>query len=118
MRLYNTLTRKVSAFVPGQAGRVGMSVCGPTVQDPHFGHARAAIVPDVLCRHLEWSGYEVFHVRNITDVEDKIIARAEAEGRLAAEIAERYARIWDEQIARLNVLPPTSCHGRPATSSG
>ncbi len=107
MRLYNTLTRKVSAFVPGQAGRVGMYVCGPTVQDvPHFGHARAAIVPDVLRRHLEWSGYEVFHVRNITDVEDKIIARAEAEGRLAAEIAERYARIWDEQIARLNVLPP------------
>ena len=107
MRLYNTLTRQVPEFVPKQAGRVGMYVCGPTVQDvPHFGHARAAIVPDVLRRYLEWSGYEVFHVRNITDIDDKIIARAEAEGRLAAEIAERYARIWEEQITRLNVLPP------------
>ncbi len=107
MRLYNTLTRQVTEFVPRQAGRVGMYVCGPTVQDvPHFGHARAAIVPDVLRRYLEWSGHEVFHVQNITDVEDKIIARAEAEGRLAAEIAERYTRIWGEQIARLNVLPP------------
>jgi cysteinyl-tRNA synthetase len=107
MQLYNTLTRKISTFVPRQPGQVGMYVCGPTVQDvPHFGHARAAIVPDVLRRYLEWSGYDVFHVRNITDVEDKIIARAEAEGRLAAEIAERYTRIWDAQIARLNVLPP------------
>jgi cysteinyl-tRNA synthetase len=107
MRLYNTLTRQVDEFVPRWAGRVGMYVCGPTVQDvPHFGHARAAIVPDVLRRYLEWSGHEVFHVQNITDVDDKIIARAEAEGRLAAEIAEHYERIWREQIARLNVLPP------------
>jgi cysteinyl-tRNA synthetase len=107
MRLYNTLTRQVTEFVPRQAGHVGMYVCGPTVQDvPHFGHARAAIVPDVLRRYLEWSGHEVFHVQNITDVDDKIIARAEAEGRLPAEIAERYARIWGCQITRLNVLPP------------
>ncbi|HVL98098.1 MAG TPA: cysteine--tRNA ligase [Egibacteraceae bacterium] len=107
LRLHNTLTRRVEAFVPREQGRVGMYVCGPTVQGPpHFGHARGAIVTDVLRRHLEWSGYRVLHVRNITDVEDKIIARAEAEGRTAAEVAEDYARVWESQIGALGVLPP------------
>jgi len=107
MRLYNTLTRRVEDFVPREHGRVGMYVCGPTVQGPpHFGHARGAIVIDVLRRHLQWSGYRVLHVRNITDVDDKIITRAEAEGRSAAEVAEEYARIWDHQIGALGVLPP------------
>ncbi|MGH8932334.1 MAG: cysteine--tRNA ligase [Egibacteraceae bacterium] len=107
MRLYNTLTRRVEEFVPRDPGRVGMYVCGPTVYDvPHFGHARAEIVPDVLRRYLEWTGYEVFHVRNITDIEDKILRKADAEGRPSAEISERYARIYEQQVARLNVLPP------------
>jgi cysteinyl-tRNA synthetase len=107
MRLFNTLTRTVEQLEPRDEGRVSMYVCGPTVQDvPHFGHARAALVPDVLRRHLEWSGYEVFQVRNITDVEDKIIARAEAEGRAAAAVAEQYSRIYEQQIGRLGVLPP------------
>ncbi|MGH8905850.1 MAG: cysteine--tRNA ligase [Egibacteraceae bacterium] len=107
MRLYNTLTRRVEEFVPRQAGQVGMYVCGPTVYDvPHFGHARAEIVPDVLRRYLEWSGYEVFHVRNITDIEDKIIRKAEAEGRVPAEISERYTRIYEQQVGRLGVRPP------------
>jgi cysteinyl-tRNA synthetase len=107
MRLYNTLTRTVDEFSPREAGRVGMYVCGPTVQDvPHLGHARAVIVPDVLRRYLEWTGLEVLHVRNVTDIEDKIIARAEAEGRMAAAVADHYGRVYDEQIARLGVLPP------------
>ena len=107
MRLYNTLTRRTEELVPRDPGRVTLYVCGPTVQGPpHFGHARAAIVPDVLRRYLEWTGLEVFHVRNITDVEDKIIAAAEEEARPAAAVAEHYARVWDEQIGRLGVLPP------------
>ncbi len=107
MRLYNTLTRKVEEFTTRDDGRVGMYVCGPTVQNvPHFGHARAAVVPDVLRRWLTYRGYEVFFVRNITDVEDKIIDRAAAENRPPAAVAETYTRIYEQQMAQLNVLPP------------
>ena len=107
MRLYNTLTRTVEDFTTRDEGRVGMYVCGPTVQNvPHFGHARAAVVPDVLRRWLMYRGYEVFFVRNITDVEDKIIERAAQENRPAAAVAETYARIYEEQMRRLNVMPP------------
>ncbi|MPZ71778.1 MAG: cysteine--tRNA ligase [Nitriliruptorales bacterium] len=107
MRLYNTLTRTVEEFTTRDEGRVGIYVCGPTVQNvPHFGHARAAVVPDVLRRWLRYRGYQVFYVRNITDVEDKIIARAEQEGRPPAAVAEAYTRIYEEQMAQLNVMPP------------
>lgn len=107
MRLYNTLTRSVEEFVPRDDGRVGIYVCGPTVQaPPHFGHARAALVPDVLRRWLEHCGYAVLHVRNITDVEDKIIAKAEEEGRHPAAVAEHYSRVYESEIGRLGVLPP------------
>ncbi|HVM20994.1 MAG TPA: cysteine--tRNA ligase [Egibacteraceae bacterium] len=107
MRLYNTLSRSVEDLVTRDEGRVGMYVCGPTVQNvPHFGHARAAVVPDVLRRWLTYSGYEVFFVRNITDVEDKIIDRAAEEGRLPAAVAETYTRVYEREMARLNVLPP------------
>ena len=107
LRLYNTLTRAVEEFEPRDEGRVGMYTCGPTVQDaPHFGHARAVLIPDVLRRWLLYSGYEVFHVRNITDVEDKIIAKAEQEGIHSAAVSEKYARIYNEQMSRLGILPP------------
>ena len=107
MRLTNTLTGKEEEFVPMRDGLVSLYVCGPTVQGPpHFGHARAAIVPDVLRRYLEWTGLKVFHVRNITDVDDKIIARAAEEDRDFFEVGEHFARVWDAQITRLNVLWP------------
>ena len=107
MRLHNTLSGTVEEFVPREEGRVGMYVCGPTVQGPpHFGHARAVIVPDVLRRYLEWCGYEVFHVRNVTDIDDKIIDRAREEDRHPAEVAEHYTRVWDEQIGALRALAP------------
>ena len=107
MRLYNTLTRSVSDFDTRDEGRVGVYVCGPTVQDvPHFGHARAAVVPDVLRRWLLYRGYEVLFVRNITDVDDKIIDRAKQEGRLPAAVAEEYSRIYEQLMTRLGVMPP------------
>jgi cysteinyl-tRNA synthetase len=107
MRLFNTLSGAVEEFVPRDEGRVTMYVCGPTVySDPHFGHARAALVPDVLRRYLRWIGCAVFFVRNITDIDDKIIARAQAEGRHPAEVAETYTRAYDEQMARMGMLAP------------
>lgn len=106
MRLHDTLTATTSELVPRTAGRFEMYVCGPTVQDePHFGHARAAIVPDVLRRYLEWRGVDVFMVKNITDVDDKIIDRATREGRLPAEVADYFERRFDEQMRRLRVAP-------------
>jgi cysteinyl-tRNA synthetase len=107
MRLYNTLTRRVEELVPRTPGEISMYVCGPTVQGPpHFGHARASIVPDVLRRYLEWTGSRVRHVRNITDIEDRIITRALEEDRPAAEVAEEFSRVWETQISRLGVLAP------------
>jgi cysteinyl-tRNA synthetase len=111
MRLYNTLTRRTEAVLTDDvvAGErpFGMYVCGPTVQDvPHFGHARAALVPDVLRRVLEHRGVAVLHVRNITDVEDKIIARGLEEGRDPAAVSEEYARVYESQMARLGILAP------------
>src|SRR5918996_938609 len=107
MRLFNTLTGQVEELVPRDPGRVGIYVCGPTVQGPpHFGHARAQLVPDVLRRHLVWSGYDVYVVRNITDIEDKILAAAAVAGRTPASHAEHYTRVWEREIARLGILPP------------
>ena len=83
MRIYNTLTREVDDLRPLSPGRVGMYVCGPTTQsEPHLGHARQAVVFDVLYRFLRAEGFDVVHVANVTDVEDKIIARAAEEGRI------------------------------------
>jgi cysteinyl-tRNA synthetase len=107
MRLYNSLTRSVEELTFRDPGRFGMYVCGPTVQaPPHFGHARAALVPDVLRRYLEWCGVDVLFVRNITDVEDKIISRGAEEGRHPMAVAEQYSRAYEELIGRLGVLPP------------
>ena len=111
MRLYNTLTRTLDEVVmPDVADGTrpfGMYVCGPTVQDvPHFGHARAALVPDLLRRLLEHRDVDVLHVRNITDVEDKIIARAHEEGIDPAQVSETYSRVYEAQLARLGILAP------------
>jgi cysteinyl-tRNA synthetase len=107
MRLFNTLTGRVEELTPRDPGRIGMYVCGPTVQGPpHFGHARAQLVPDVLRRHLSWSGYQVYVVRNITDIEDKILAAAAEAQRTPASHAEHFTRVWEHEIARLGVLPP------------
>ncbi len=105
--VHNTLTRRKEPFSPVSPGRVGMYVCGPTVYDrPHLGHARAAVAFDVIRRSMTFLGYRVTYVRNITDVDDKIIARSQEENRSAWEVAEEYTRVYDEQMAALGVLPP------------
>ena len=77
MKIYNSLTRKKEELIPLKKGRIGMYVCGPTVYDePHIGHARSAYIFDAIRRYLEYKGYKVTFVRNVTDVDDKIIEKA------------------------------------------
>lgn len=105
--LYDTLTRQERSFVPREEGKASLYICGPTVQgDAHIGHGRAAVVFDLLRRHLEWSGLEVTHVSNVTDIDDKIILRARRERVDPAVIATRYTRAWNRTMDALGVLPP------------
>ena len=88
MQIYNTMTRKKEEFLPLSPGKVGIYACGITAYDlSHIGHARSAVVFDVLVRYLRFLGLHVTFVRNFTDVDDKIIARANREGKSSAEIA-------------------------------
>jgi cysteinyl-tRNA synthetase len=105
-RLYNTLTRTTEELTP-KADRVGVYCCGPTVYDvPHAGHARAALAPDLLVRRLRNKGIEVNYVRNITDVDDKILARAEKNGEPPLELSRRMAAIYQEQMREVGCLAP------------
>src|SRR5512136_369971 len=91
LRVYNTLTRKKEDFQTLEPGLVKMYVCGPTVySDAHIGHAMSAIVFDVIRRYLEYRGFQVRHVMNFTDVDDKIINRANQLGEDPAKLAQRY----------------------------
>src|SRR4030066_1599675 len=91
LRIYNSLTRQKEDFETLQPGKVTMYVCGPTVYDnAHVGHAMSALVFDIIRRYLEYSGFQVKHVMNYTDVDDKIIQRAMYEEVDALELAERY----------------------------
>ncbi len=108
IRLHDTMTRQKVELRPRRPGEVSMYVCGPTVYDePHLGHARTALTYDLLRRFLEWEGLRVVMVSNITDIDDKIIARAAEEGRSEADLAEEQAAFYIEQMDRLNILPPT-----------
>lgn len=81
LRVYNTLTRQKDEFVPLEEGKVRMYSCGPTVYDYfHIGNARAFVVPDLIRKYLQYKGYDVTYVQNITDIEDKIIKRAKERG--------------------------------------
>jgi cysteinyl-tRNA synthetase len=106
LRVYNTLTRTKEELVPRAPGRIDMYVCGVTVYDvSHVGHARSALVFDVIRRYLVHRGYRVRFVRNFTDVDDKIIRRAAAEGVEAREVSERYVDAFRQDMAALGVLP-------------
>ncbi|MDQ6834296.1 MAG: class I tRNA ligase family protein, partial [Chloroflexota bacterium] len=108
LRVYNTLTREEESFETIEPGKVRMYVCGPTVYaDAHIGHAMSAMIFDVIRRYLEFAGYAVKHAQNFTDIDDKIINRANAEGRDPNELAEEYIDQWLRQTAALNVKPAT-----------
>jgi len=108
LRIYNTLTRQTEAFEPLKAGEVSMYVCGPTVYDnAHIGHAMSSLVFDIVRRYLEYRGYNVRHAMNYTDVDDKIIVRANDEGEEPLHLAERYIEQYAQHLQELNVLPAT-----------
>jgi cysteinyl-tRNA synthetase len=107
LKIYNTLARDKQVFVPMEAGKVGMYVCGMTIYDYcHIGHARMMMAFDVIYRWLKTSGYEVNYVRNITDIEDKIIKRAVENGETLSSLTTRFAKYMDEDTAALGILPP------------
>ena len=105
--LYDTLRRSEVAFEPRIEGEASIYSCGPTVQgDAHIGHGRYSVVSDVLRRYLDFQGYRVTFVQNVTDIDDKIILRARRERVEPAVIATRYTRAWNRTMEALNVLPP------------
>ena len=108
MRLFNTMSRKKEEFVPLEEGKVRMYVCGPTVYNLiHIGNARPMIIFDTVRRYLEYKGYDVNYVSNFTDVDDKIIKKANEEGVTATEIAERYIKECKQDMEALNIKPAT-----------
>jgi len=107
VRIFDTIAREKVELVTREPGSLSMYVCGPTVYDvPHVGHGRTATTFDVIRRYLEWRGLAVTFVSNVTDVEDKIIARAAATGSTEPEVAARFEAVYWEQLDRLGVRRP------------
>ena len=108
LRIYSTLSRHKEDFQPIEPGKVRMYVCGPTVYDKaHVGHAMSALVFDIIRRYLEYRGYQVRHAMNYTDVDDKIINRANQLGVDPIKLAERYIDEFSQHLIELNILPAT-----------
>jgi len=107
LQIYNNLSRQKETFIPIVPGKVGLYVCGMTVYDYcHVGHARVLVVFDMVARYLRQSGYDVKYVRNITDIDDKIIKRANENGETMDSLTERFIEAMHEDSAALGVLPP------------
>lgn len=107
LRIYNSLTNKKEEFVPIEPGKVRMYVCGMTVYDYcHLGHARVLVVFDMVVRYLRSIGYDVNYIRNITDIDDKIIHRAKENGEDFMQLTNRFIEAMHEDSAALNILPP------------
>src|SRR4030066_2175334 len=108
LRVYNTLTGKKEDFVPLHGKRVGIYVCGVTVYDLcHIGHARSTVIFDMIHRYLRYRGYEVIYVRNFTDIDDKIIKRANEEGVDYKVITEKYIHEFNVDMGSLGLEKPT-----------
>jgi len=108
LKIYNTLAREKQPFVPMEPGKVRMYVCGMTVYDYcHVGHGRMMMAFDVIYRWLQASGYDVRYVRNVTDIDDKIIRRAVENNESIYALTSRFERYMDEDTAALGILPPT-----------
>ena len=104
--IHNSLSGRKEAFTPIEPGRVRMYACGMTVYDYcHIGHARAHVVFDVVARYLRWSGYQLEFVRNITDIDDKIIRRAAENGETLQSLTQRYIDAMNEDFAAIGILP-------------
>ncbi len=104
IKVFNTLGRRMEVFEPDSPPKVGMYVCGPTVYDyTHIGHARTFTVFDAIKRYLRLRGFDVFHVQNITDIDDKIIRRASEEGRSWRDVVEEYTRDYMEGLGSLGI---------------
>lgn len=107
LQVYNTLTRKKEPFIPLEEGKVKMYVCGVTTYDYcHIGHARMFVAFDVISRYLRHRGFDVTYVRNITDIDDKILNRAKANGELYSDLTERFIKASQEDEAALHVQRP------------
>jgi len=108
LKLYNTLTKKKEEFHPLKAGEVKMYVCGPTVYDFfHIGNARSFIMADIIRRYLEYKGYSVTFIMNITDIDDKIIKKANEAKKEYSHVAETFANAFLEDLKKLNIKPAT-----------
>ncbi|MCC7265053.1 MAG: cysteine--tRNA ligase [Candidatus Latescibacteria bacterium] len=106
LRFYNTASREKEDFVPLESGRVRMYSCGPTVHDyAHIGNFRAFLLADLIKRYLRFSGFEVVHVMNITDIDDKILRRINAAGQGLGEFTEQYAEVFFQDLRLLNIIP-------------
>jgi len=107
MKLHNTYNNRVEEFIPVEENKVKMYVCGPTVYDnAHLGHARCYITWDVLYRYLKFRGYDVTYCRNVTDVDDKILKKAEKEGKTPEEVSKYWYGRFSDSMKALNNLPP------------
>jgi len=108
LKIYNTLSRKKEPFETLQPDQVSMYICGPTVYDKaHVGHAMSVLVFDIIRRYLEFQGYQVRQVMNYTDVDDKIIQRANAQGIDPSDLAEKYIQEFKEHLRDLNIQRAT-----------
>src|SRR5580704_16987326 len=104
LRVYDTLTREKQLFVPVRPGKVGMYLCGPTVyKPPHIGHMVGPVIFDAIKRYLQYKGFAVTWVVNITDVEDKLIAAAIEEKTTVAELAQRYSKDYFDALEGLGI---------------